>query len=66
MKLITFRILFTIITFFDLDINQINIKTIFFYGFINQFIYIKILKGTKLEKNQNIVCKLLKDFYDFQ
>lgn len=47
----TFKIVFTIIAFFRLDIDQINNKTAFLYEFINYFVYIKILKSTKTEVN---------------
>lgn len=46
-----FKVLFAIAAFFDHDINQIDIKTIFLYSFINQLVYIEIPKSTKLEKN---------------
>lgn len=61
-KPMAFRVLFAI-TFFDLDIDQIDVKTAFLYGFIDQFIYIEILKGIETEANYNIICKLLKSLY---
>ena len=58
-----FRILFAIAAFFDLDIEQINIKTAFLYGLINQLVYMEIPKGIESEDNQNMVYKLLKAIY---
>ena len=58
-----FKILFTIATFFDLDIEQMNVKTTFLYRLINQLVYMEIPKGKKSEDNQNMVCKLLKALY---
>lgn len=46
-----FYVLFAIATFFDLDINQIDVKTAFLYGLINQLIYIEILKETETNAN---------------
>lgn len=43
----TFRVLFAIITFFNLNINQIYIKTAFLYNLINQLIYIELPKIQK-------------------
>lgn len=48
---IAFRVLFAIAAFFDLDINQINIKTVFLYKLIKQLVYIDISKGSEIETN---------------
>lgn len=37
----TFHKFFAITTFYDLEIDQINIKTTFLYSFINQLNYIE-------------------------
>lgn len=58
-----FRVLFVIAIFLDLDIDQIDIKIIFIYSFINQFIYMEIQKRTKSKDDEDIVYKLLKAFY---
>ena len=42
-----FRALFAIVTSYNLDIEQIDIKTAFFYGIIAQLLYIEIPKGYK-------------------
>ena len=62
-KPIAFRVLFAIAAYYDLDINQIDIKTAFFYRLIDQLIYVEIAKGTETEVNKDIVCKLLKALY---
>ena len=48
-KPIAFRVLFAIAAFLDLDIDQMDIKTAFLYGLIDQLVYIEILKGTESE-----------------
>lgn len=40
-----FRVFFAIAAFYDLDIDQIDVKTAFLYGDINQLLYIELLKG---------------------
>lgn len=65
-KLIAFRVLFAIATYFDLDIDQMNVKTAFLYGLINQLTYVKMQKGTKTKANKNIVCKLFKALYSLK
>lgn len=61
-----FRVLFAIAAFFDLDINQIDVKTAFLYGLIDQLVYVDIPKGSELETNREVVCKLLKVLYGLQ
>lgn len=58
-----FRVFFAIAVFFNLDINQMNVKTAFLYRFINQIVYVEILKSIKIKANRNLVCKLLKALY---
>lgn len=58
-----FKVLFAITTFFDLDIDEMDVKIAFLYGLIDQFIYLEILTGTKTEANCNMICKLLKALY---
>lgn len=62
-KPMAFRVFFAIATFFDLDIDQIDVKTAFLYNLINQLVYIEMSKGTKTKTNRDIVCKLLKALY---
>lgn len=65
-KLIVFKVLFIIAIFYNLNIDQINIKIVFFHDFINQLIYIKILKKIKIKANKNIIYKLLKALYSLE
>lgn len=62
-NLIVFGVFFAIAVFYNLDINLMNVKTIFFYSFINQLIYIKIPKYMKTKTNKNMLCQLLKILY---
>lgn len=61
-----FRVLFVIAAFYDLDINQIDVKTVFLYGLIDQLIYVEMLKGTETDANKNMIYKLLKALYDLK
>lgn len=63
MKPIAFRVLFAIAAFFDLHIEQMDVKTAFLYYFIDQLVYVNIGKRSETEANQNKVCKLLKALY---
>lgn len=46
-----FQVLFAIVAFFNLDIDQMDIKTAFLYGLINQLVYINISKASEIEAN---------------
>lgn len=46
-KPMVFYILFAIIANYNLDIDQINVKTTFLYSLINQLIYTEMPKDTK-------------------
>lgn len=58
--------LFTIVVYYDLDIDLIDVKTAVFYGLIDQLVYIQIPKESENATNKKIVCKLLKDLYDLK
>ncbi len=62
-KLMAFRVLFAIAAYYDLDINQKDIKTAFLYGLIDQLVYVQIFKGLENSTNRGKVCKLLKALY---
>lgn len=62
-KPMAFRVFFAIAAYFDLDIDQMDVKTAFLYSFIDQLIYIKQPKGTESDTTKNMVCKLLKALY---
>lgn len=62
-KPMAFRVLFAIAAFFDQDIDQMDVKTAFLYGLVNQLVYVDIPKGSETEAYRNMVCKLLKALY---
>lgn len=62
-KPMAFRVLFAIAASYDLDIDQMDVKTAFLYGLIDQLIYVEIPKGTETEANKNMMCRLLKPLY---
>lgn len=61
-KPMTVCILFVITIFFNPNINQMDIKTIFFYKKINKLLFLEILKSY-YNNTKNMVCKLNKVFY---
>lgn len=65
-KSIAFKILFAFATFFKLNINHIDVKIAFLYGFIDQLIYMEIPKSIETETTKNMIYKLLKALYDLK
>lgn len=53
---------FAIIVFYDLNINQIDMKIAFLYRAINQLYFIKMPKNY-YNNCENMICKLNKVFY---
>ncbi len=42
-----FRALFAIAVFYDLDIEQMDVKTAFLHGIIDQLLYMEVPRGYK-------------------
>lgn len=56
------RALFAIAAFYDLDIEQIDVKTAFLHCIIDQLLYVEVPRGYEQQwKNQ--VCQLKKALY---
>lgn len=62
-KPMAFKILFVIAAYYNIDINQMTVKTAFFYGQIDQLVYVQIPKESEDATNKRMVCKLLKALY---
>ena len=62
-KPMAFRALFAIAAYYNLNIDQMDVKAAFLYGLIDQLIYVEIPKRSKTEANKNMVCRLLKALY---
>ncbi len=60
-----FRVLFAIAAFYDLDIDQMDVKTAFLYGDIDQLLYVKLPKGYYKDQ-EDMVCRLNKALYDLK
>jgi hypothetical protein len=62
-KLTIICILLALTTQYDLEVHQLDVKMIFFNGYIDEEIYMEISKGKHTSNNSNMVCKLLKSLY---
>lgn len=54
-KSMIFYIIFTIATYYDLNIDQINMNIAFFHNLINQLIYVEISKIIEMKANKNMI-----------
>lgn len=60
------RIVLAIITLKNLDMIQLDIKTAFLYGDLQEEIYMKQLEGYVITGKEDYVCRLLKPIYDLK
>lgn len=61
-----FKVLFAIAVYYDLEIDQIDVKIAFLYSLIDHLIYIQVPKGSETQAIKEIVCELLKVLYDLK
>ena len=59
----SFCIIMTLVTHFDLGLQQIDVKIAFFNGNIEEEVYMKQLKGFSSSSGEHLVCKLKKSIY---
>lgn len=59
-------IIITLVSYFELELHQINVKTTFFNGNSNETTYMVQPKNYVLGDPKNIVCKLKKSIYGFK
>lgn len=65
-KPIAFCVFFAIVAYYDLDIDQIDVKTAFLYSFIDQLIYVEISRRIETSANKNMIYRLLKALYNLK
>ena len=57
------RILFALASIHNLFVHQMDVKTVFLNGDLNEEIYMEQPEGFVLKGNENKVCKLVKSLY---
>ncbi|RVW44256.1 Retrovirus-related Pol polyprotein from transposon TNT 1-94 [Vitis vinifera] len=57
------RIIMTLVTHFDLELHQMDVKTAFLNGNLDEDIYMEQPKGFAKKGNEHLVCKLKKSIY---
>jgi hypothetical protein len=65
-RLITIRVLIALAVSHDLLIHQMDVKTSFLNGELDEEIYMKQLEGFVTHGQENMVCRLRKFLYDLK
>lgn len=59
-----FRVLFVFVAKYNLNIDEVDVKTVFLYSFIDQLVYILLSNYSETQATKKIICKLLKALND--
>ena len=62
-KLTSIRFIISIAATFDLEVEQMDVKTTFLHGDLEEEIYMKQLEGFIVKGKNELVCKLKKSLY---
>ena len=57
------RIILTLVAHFDLELQQMDVKTTFLNGELEEEVYMKQLEGFPSSDSEQLVCKLKKSIY---
>jgi len=56
-------VLLALVALFDLELEQLDVKTVFLHGELEEEIYMKQLEGYVIPDKENLVCCLKKSLY---
>jgi hypothetical protein len=62
-KMSSIRVILGFATSLNLEIDQLDVKTAFFHGDLEEEIYIEQLDGFKAKGKENLICRLKKSLY---
>ena len=65
-KSMSYKIIFVIVAINDWDIEQMNVKIVFFYDIVNEKIYVKIFDDYRDSNRFKIICRFRKILYDLK
>ena len=63
MKISSIRVALGLATSMNLEIEQLDVKTIFLHGDLKEEIYMEQLEGFEVKGKENLVCRLKKSLY---
>ena len=56
----------SLVSHFDFDLHQMDVKTAFLYGNLKEVVYMKQPKGFSSSEGEHLVCKLKKTIYELK
>jgi len=56
-------VLLALVALFDLELEQLDVKTVFLHGELEEEIYMKQPEGFLVTNKENLVCHLKKSLY---
>ena len=62
-KKYSLRMILALVTHFDLELQQMDVKTAFLNGDLEEEVYMKQLEGFSSKEGKHFVCKLKKSIY---
>ena len=62
----SFRIIMAMLAHYDLDLYQMDVKTVFMNGNLEKKVYMDQPEGFSVEGKENMVCKLKKSIYELK
>jgi hypothetical protein len=65
-KLTSIRFLLSVTAAFDFEVEQMDVKTTFLYGDLEEEIYMKQPEGFVVKGKKELVCKMKKSLYGFK
>ena len=60
------RIIMALVAHFDFDLHQMDVKTAFLNGNLEEEVYMKQPEGFSSSESEHLVCKLKKSIYGFK
>ena len=60
------RVTVALVAHFDLELLQMDVKTVFLNGGLEEKVYMKLPEGFSSSSNEHLVCKLNKSIYDLK
>jgi hypothetical protein len=62
----SFRIIMALVTHYDLELHQMDVKTSFLNGDLYENVYMAQPKGFVIEGKENLECHLTKSIYELK
>ena len=65
-KMCSIRVILGLVASMNLELEKLDVKTIFLHGDLDEEIFMEKLEGFKVKGNENRVCKLKKSLYELK